>query len=680
MFKPETVRLPEGVQNLSTLVDLLEYRAEYKGDTLAYAFLEKGEELTESFTFSQMAERAQAIGAFLQQKGLAGQRAMLLFPSGLDYVAAFYGCLYAGVVAVPAYPPQMGRKVDRITQLSADASVSAFLCNQRVFDGVKESLPGEALKNWFVTDHIDPNMANQWIRPQIEASSLAFLQYTSGSTGMPKGVMVSHGNLLRNQALIYEGFEFDGHTIALTWLPLFHDMGLIGHVIQPLYFGAASYIMSPLSFMQKPIRWVQALSKYKATVSGAPNFAYSLVAAKATEEEIAELDLSSWVLAYNGSEPVRAESLRAFANRFKPASFNPDAFCPCYGMAEYSLFISGERSKTFPKTLKLSDEALRSNKVIPDEHGKELVACGKALQDVEIQIVHPESKKVLASDEIGEIWLKGGSVCQGYWGQEDLSKEIFQAYTADGQGPYLRTGDLGFQDGDDLFISSRIKDLIIIRGKNHYPHDIEQSIDACHPAFRPGGGVAFSADIDGSERLIVLHEIQRGALKKSSPELLFAAIRKCLSEEHELSPYAIGLLKRNSVLKTSSGKVRRRANKALWLEEKLAVEAQWINEEKAENKSGSPSIDIENPSQIQEWIIQWLCQQINMEQSEIDVRDSIAAYGVDSLGIATFETEFCEFLQVRWPVTDYLINDPSIETLADKALDILRENKADIVS
>jgi len=584
---------PGSTADFSTLVDILRWRALRQPDLRAYTYLLDGEVEGSSLTYAALDSQARAIGALLRSYDTSGARVLLLYSTGLEFIAAFFGCLYAGAIAVPLSPPnlvQPQRTLPRLLAVANDAHPSLVLTTASVLSKV-ERLFAQApeLQNlrWLAPDNIASSLAQEWRDPETTSDTLALLQYTSGSTSTPKGVMVSHGNILYNSACIQHAFELTPQSVSVTWLPSFHDMGLIDGIIQPLYTGFPCFLMLPQSFLQRPLRWLQAISRYRATHSGGPNFAYELCTRRTTAEQRATLDLRSWTSAYNGAEPVRADTLRRFAQAFAPCDFRPHFWYPCYGLAEATLMVSGGALCDPPVFYTAQAEALEQHRVVetsaPSPEGRTLVGCGRAMLDTKIAIVHPETSTSCPPGEVGEVWISGSSIAQGYWNRPEETANMFQSYLADtNEGPFFRTGDLGFLQGGELFVTGRLKDLIILDGRNLYPQDIETTVEQNHPAIRPGGSAAFSVDIAEEERLIIITEIEsryqpedrrqedrlEPQMKRQEPldaEAVVRAIRRAVAEEHDVRVHTVLLLKAGSMPRTSSGKLQRRACRAGFL-------------------------------------------------------------------------------------------------------------------
>ena len=581
-----------------TIVDLLRQRAAYRPHDRAFTFLVDGENEELNITYAELDRKARALGAWLMASGMQGKRVLLLYPSGLDFIAAFMGCLYGGAIAVPAYPPRKNRSVERIEAIAADARASVALTTRDVldrFDTLRAAAPSLEKLLWKVDAELELDWADRWSRPDVSGDTLAFLQYTSGSTGTPKGVMLSHENLLHNSLRIMQAFEITRSQSGVFWLPSFHDMGLIGGILVPLYGGKFNVLMSPVAFLQKPLRWLQAISKYRATISGGPNFAYELCVRKTTPEQRAGLDLSSWSLAFNGAEPVRPETIDAFAEAFAVSGFRREAFFPCYGLAESTLMVTGGMKFEQPVIRAFDAAALETGSATTRAGfapgARRLVGSGRELDGQDVRIVDPQTCEALPPGRVGEIWVSGPSVAQGYWNREDATRETFAAMLAHpdahsqtqsakkwrpNPGPYLRTGDLGFFDAGELFVTGRLKDLIIVRGRNHYPQDIERSVEEASPLVRAGSVAAFSVDVDGRERVVVVAELERGKRETGELSTAFDEIRKRLAIEHEVALEGLVMVRPNSIAKTSSGKIQRHACKRQFLEGTLEVVEQHI--------------------------------------------------------------------------------------------------------
>jgi len=585
---------PGSLSGRATLVDLVRYRAKCQPEDTAFVYLVDGEDEQTSLTYRQLDRQARAIAARLQSQGLSGQRALLLYPAGLEFICAFFGCLYAGVVAVPVYPPRRNRSLDRIQAVGDDCGAEVALSTDLVLQRVEpliDETPHLKQLTWLATCSVPEEAAEDWQPPEIDDETVAFLQYTSGSTGMPKGVMLTHANLLHNSALIAYAFEHTRSGTGVYWLPCYHDMGLIGGILQPLYVGRPNVMMAPMSFLQRPVRWLQAITRFGGTTSGGPNFAYELCVEKVTSEQIEELDLSTWQVAFNGAEPVRAETLDRFAEKFAPCGFRREAFYPCYGLAEASLIVSGGYAKQPPIIRRFDAPSLLAGKAV-EVNGRattarRLVGCGGTLPDQQIVIADPQTGKACAEGQVGEIWVRGPSIARGYWRKPELSRNVFEARLSDsGEGPFLRTGDLGFFDRSELFVTGRIKDLIIVHGVNVYPQDIEQTARRAHPRLHSGAGAAFTVEEDGREKLIVVHEIERR--KQGHLDEVFDAIRRAVSAEHELGVEGILLIRAGSIPKTSSGKIQRHACRDGYLDGSLEVVGSWkLGESADRNVAGS---------------------------------------------------------------------------------------------
>jgi 8-amino-7-oxononanoate synthase/acyl carrier protein len=564
----------------TTLIDSLRYWTEQQPQEGAYYYTDgEGEET--SLTYEQFDRHARAIAARLVDLKMTGERALLLYPPGLEFIVAWFGCLYAGVVAVPAYPPRRNRNMQRIEAISDDCAAKIALTEHDVIDRIEDLLdetPRLKQLTWLATDRIADSDGLGWNPTLIRPDSLAMLQYTSGSTGTPKGVMLAHSNLMHNVQIICYSFEPSRKSVGMSWLPTYHDMGLVGGVLMAMFYGRPAVLMSPMAFLQKPIRWLRGITKYGVTISGGPNFAYDLCTDKITEDQLAGLDLSSWEVAFNGAEPVRADTLRRFTERFGPYGFRPETHYPCYGMAETTLIVTGSYMGR-PKIMRSFDaRLLDQKKVVPvkaDQPGaRELVGCGRVLPDEIVRIVDPETCRELPADQIGEIWISSPSVAQGYWNNQGSTEQTFRARIAGTEeGPFLRSGDLGFLSDGELFVTGRIKDMIIVRGVNRYPQDIEMTVERASERIQPHAVAAFAVDMAGRERLIIVAEVER--TRRNDWSAVIVAVRKAVTAEHELPPDAVVLVRFGSIPKTSSGKIQRHACRDDFLNGSLQVMQEW---------------------------------------------------------------------------------------------------------
>lgn len=665
-----------------SLVDLLGMRARCHADDNAFIFLRNDEEEKEPITYGELDRRARQIAVALRAIASNGDRAILLLPSGIDYIAAFFGCLYADVIAIPAYPPTNERNMPRIEAIVSDASAKVIIATTAVTNRVltlRADSPGIDRARLLILDDMFAWQADDWSPPRISGNTVAFLQYTSGSTGSPKGVMVTHANLLHNLGKMHRLFGHSASSRFVSWLPLFHDLGLIFGILLPLYGGFSCVFMSPASFLQRPYRWLKAISDYRVTTSGAPNFAYDLCVRRISDEQKKTLDLSSWTTALNGAEPVRKETLKAFGDAFRPSGFCASTFSPCYGLAEATLVVSGTPVRAMPHHNVVFDrDAYQQGRIeLRDGESKgdaELVSCGIGFSDQEIVITNPDTCQRAAPGEVGEIWLAGPSVAKGYWKRPQETRETFAAELEPrSQARYLRTGDLGFVHENQLFISGRLKDLIIIHGRNFYPQDIEATAETSHPATRMAGAAAFSVDVDQEERLVVVQELDYR--KKPDVREVIAAIRECVAKEHDVVPYAIALINPGGIRKTSSGKVQRRAMRSDFLDGHLSVIAEW-----RERRTGNADFLSNHPvsrelllsvapqerhESVKAFLQANLSRILKIEEANVDASRPLVALGLDSLGAAELISQVESSLKTTLSLAS-LFQNATVVSLADQ--------------
>ena len=565
------------------IVELVQSRALMTPKAIAYVYLQDGERDDIKLTYEGIDQLAKRYAITIQQRAPEKDKAILWHGPGLEFIVAFFGTLYAGLTAVPTYMPTRAQKLERLTMVMEDANTNLILSAERHQQEISEILRTEGgVMDSIWINHEETLAADlgEWRESEVSRNSIAFLQYTSGSTSKPKAVMVSHGNILANSEVIREEFRNNASTIGVSWLPHYHDMGLIGNIIQAAYVGFPIILMSPLHFIQKPYRWLQAISRFRSTTSGGPNFAYELCVAKIKEEQKRELDLSSWELAYTGAEMIRSETLERFITAFQNCGFNPKAIYPCYGLAESTLFVTGNRSKGKLLSKKFNMTQIKLNVVQPVMHNEsesvELVNCGLAAAGHELRIVDPLTLRRCEPNQVGEVWINGPSIAMGYWRQPDATSEVFQArIRGESELSYLRTGDLGFLHEDNLYITGRKKDLIIIRGQNYYPQDIEATVRETNEALASNGGAVFSIDIEQEEKLVVVQEVDRIHIRKIDYIQTVEQIRHSVLKVHGLKVYSVILVKPLTIPKTTSGKIKRNHCKLQYLNNDYAYLYSW---------------------------------------------------------------------------------------------------------
>lgn len=666
--------------NLASLANVVEKRASLTPDRICIQFLADGEQETSSLSFSQLDLQARKIASRLQQLVEPNSRALLVMPAGLEFVCGFFGCLYANVIAVPAYPPAGRRGLPRLYKIIQDAKTGAVLTTSQAFQMIKPMLQNIAeIKSlrFLEVDKLDDNLATSFAGQETKPESIAFLQYTSGSTGSPKGVMVTHANIMANMRMIYRSYKFHQDSVYVSWLPLFHDMGLIGGIFQTMFAGCQLHLMPTAAFLEKPTRWLKAITKYKATITGGPNFAYELCTRKTSDDDLATLNLSSLAVLYNGSEPVREQTLVNFSQKFQKAGFRASSFLPCYGLAEATLLVTGESTSELPKTISVSSSKLKDGtiEIVTDSAAekKVFVSCGPVNTQEDIRIVDCQTGCPCAEGENGEIWLRGPNIAVGYWSNSKATEESFSAKipgdTEDRR--YLRTGDLGFVKEGQLYITGRLKDLIIIRGRNYYPQDIELCTESAHEALRQGNSAAFSVEDEEGERLTVVAEIKEAWVQKDLTPVVYAICSR-VSQEHEISVNHITFVRPGTIAKTSSGKIQRRLIKKYWLEGQLDVVLNW-----AQNSPLKPSAEIAVPelkieeqaaprekpathvsgistnerdsSSTEQKLMDWFSQKLSGRTSHVDPTVPLSSMGLDSVTAIEFKGFVEDWLKIEIP-------------------------------
>ncbi|HWU86520.1 MAG TPA: amino acid adenylation domain-containing protein, partial [Kofleriaceae bacterium] len=662
---------------VSNLVELLEQRAAERSQGTGFTFLVDGERQEAHLSFGDLHRNACAIAALLQSKVPAGARVVLLYPPGLDYISAFFGCLYGGFVAVPAYPPnpaRLARTLPRLQAIVSDAEAEIVLTTSAIrsmTSALAALAPDLGTKTWLATDALGPELEAAWERPAIAPDTLAFLQYTSGSTGSPKGVMLTHRNLIANQEMISAVFGLSSRSTGVGWLPLYHDMGLIGNVLQPIYGGFRCILMSPLHFLARPTRWLEAISRYGGTASGGPNFAYDLCVRKIAHEERELLDLRTWEVAFTGAEPVRAETLDLFARTFAGCGFSRKAFLPCFGLAEASLLVSGKSTAGEVQVRRLDPRALeegRAAPAAPSSPARSLVGAGPAAPGTRVVIVDPVTHRPQANGQVGEVWISGPHVAIGYWADREKTEATFGAQLADEPGArFLRSGDLAFLEDDEVYICGRLKDLIILRGRNYYPQDLEHTAEHAHGSLRRGCSAAFPVDVDGEEHLVVAVEVEPGS--QSAADEIFAAIRRDIAASFEVHVHAIALLAAGSIPKTSSGKIQRRACRDMFLRGSLDVVRATRDAEGPELETDGALGDVRRAPEaqrlalVEDFVRTELARALRVRPAHVDMAAAVSGLGLDSLMAVEISHRVTKVLGVALPVAA-LLGDGSASELA----------------
>jgi acyl-CoA synthetase (AMP-forming)/AMP-acid ligase II/acyl carrier protein len=649
--------------------DLLPTRLRQQAIELAnkpiLSFLDEHCAVQNSSTFREVDRAARSIAAHLQEKRKTGKPVVLAYPSGLEFVSAFCGCLYAGVIAVPASLPRSHHPDERMPSILANCGASLVLTSGRSQTIIERQLGAAGITVDLIATDLLPDASDQWNPVRCGPEQLAFLQYTSGSTRTPSGVMVSHGNLVANLECLRETWSTHPGSVGVSWLPLFHDMGLIAGILEPLWVGYPTYLMTPATFVQNPLRWLSAITRYKGTIAGGPNFAYQACVDAAKSVGIAELDLSSWQLAWNGAEPVRASTLEQFRTTFAQAGFAPESLSPGFGLAEATLLVTGNNGTVPAMELIVDETQLRNGHIrhcsADNPRAKRLVSSGRARRDTSVRIVHPETRVELKSDEVGEIWVSGESVGKGYWQKPQETSSTFGAYTEGGEGPFLRTGDLGFVDNKELFVTGRLKDIIVIRGTNYYPHDLEHTVEACHPALRQDAGAVVGIEDAGTVRIVVVHEVRRDSWRSIHADEIVEAIRRAIARKHQLALDGVVLIKPFSLPKTSSGKVQRGRCRTAVQDNTLPLVHQWRRPTLQVAPIDFGGEPLTQPGVLERQLVDWLQRELSL--NELGWKTPLMELGVDSLKAVELSNALSTAFNYSFSAT-LIIDYPTVEALA----------------
>lgn len=681
----------------TTLIEVLQTQAHHRPHHMAFRFLD--DDGATELTYAELDSQARVLGAWLQEHQPKGERVLLLFPPGLSFIAAFFGCLYAGAIPVPAYPPKRNRHGARLQAILESAQPRVILYAEALTKAVihfLRHLPPPSDSMVVSLEEVWASSPGNWNVPRLQRDDVAMLQYTSGTLAQPKGVALSHANILENMRLIHQAFLHTTKSRGLIWLPPYHDMGLMGGILQPLYVGFPVTLMAPTDFLRHPLRWLKAISETQATTSGGPNFAYDLCVRAFTPEAMDGINLESWEVAFNGAETVQAATLDRFVETFKPYGFRRKTFLACYGLAESTLFVSGGHKLRAPSSLPVDDTQLKQHRVRPCASSslamRRLVSVGRLPASSQVLIVDPDSRVRCPPHTVGEVWMSGTSVAQGYWRQTEATKVTFQAFLEDtGEGPFLRTGDLGFIWKGQLFITGRLKELIIIHGRNHYAQDIERTVERSHDGLRQGHGAAFALATREGDKLVVVQEVRRSALKTLQLARVIEAICAAIAHEHEVAVASVVLLRPASLPKTPSGKTRRLACRKRFLESTLHEVARWqsvssvsaisdepllpSNETKPEptvSLNPLPLTPGERQHDIKRWLTERLAEALHVAPETINPNQHFGYYGLDSLVAAQIAEALSDWLGVDLE-TMVMWDYPNINTLSEHLVSVVEE-------
>jgi len=667
-------------------VEALRWQIQLEGQRPAYTYLRSGSEVEESLSWHELGLGVSAVACTLRDRGIQGQCALLAYPAGLDFITAFLGCLAAGVIAVPVILPRNDRSAQNLLRVAADTSAPILLTSTKIDPRTRSFLSSERADGLDVLETDRLLLTGPLECEPIDSNTIAYLQYTSGSTSSPRGVVIRHGNVMANLAAIHYAVQAPRNTCHVIWLPHYHDMGLL-NLLYALLTGSHGVILSPTQAMQDPASWLRAISRFRANLSGGPNFAYHLCASRICPEVRAGLDLSCWHFAFCGAEPVRRATLEAFAKVFGGCGFTPDRFYSCYGLAESTLAVTLVRPPCPPRFLPVSVRGLQAGRIEPPrpqhpEDVLDLVACGQPSPGHRAVIVDPQTRTLRSELQMGEIWVSGPSVSSGYWRQPELSRDTFAHYLASGEGPFLRTGDLGILHEGQLYVTGRVKDLIIIRGRNLHPQDIEEIVQSSHPAFRPFGTAAFALDDGQEEKLVIVQEVEWSRRHDLPVDEVVASVRHELALRHEISPSVLVLVAPNEVPKTSSGKVQRSLCRERYRNKELKILAEWIAPPSASlletpaigaTVSSSAMVWSDDPAAnrqaIHDELLRWLRQEKGGSLPEAAASLSLAQLGLDSVALVRLHASLEAWLGRTLPVT-LLLDCATFDKLVDRLVQV----------
>jgi len=635
------------------MIDILRRRAVESGGDPAFKFLPDNSGPPIDLSYRDLDGKAMRIAAMLQSLGMQEKRCLLVFPTGPEFVCAFFGCLYAGVIAVPTHIPDHKRFLNRFASITSNAGAEVVLSTSRLSQKIKSTLlehPSTAGLVWVNVEDALPEMEGAWRKPDVTSGSLAYLQYTSGSTSDARGVMISHGNMIANSQYITKAVRLSKDSVSVCWLPHFHDMGLVDGIILPVHTGYLGILMSPQSFLHQPYLWLKAISDYGATHCGGPNFGFEHCLETITAEMRSGLRLDSWKSAYSGSETVRKNTLDRFATAFSSCGFRKSSFYPCYGLAEGTLLVTG-------------GELGGEERLFPGPAGgPPHVGCGHAWPDTDVMIVNPDTRTENPQGKEGEIWVKGGGIALGYWNCPEETNLFFGAYPeGHSKGPFLRTGDLGILVSGELFVTGRLKDLIIIRGSNYHPQDIEYTLESCDDALAHGRSAVFSVDTGMAEELVVMAEVKRSHRKTVDAQKIVQRIRDNVSQAHGLDVAAVVVLNPGNLPVTSSGKVRRTASRKLYLSREISPILSWTRSISAEPVMAVPASDESDSVPGSSALVSIFRELLGSRPFTKENR--LLELGMDSLLIGQLKSRIKSRLNVDLPIETFFEN-PTVADLA----------------
>jgi len=688
------------VPNVDTMVELLRWRAQHQPDRVAFVHLRDGEDDADSLTYAGLDERARAVAAWLQARGVKqGDRVLMMVEEGHAYLAALFGCMYAAALAVPVHPPdprRPGRTLPRLRNIASDAGVGFVITHADVAAAVQDAfgeLPSLADAQWLHIEALGSDDADRWTDPGVGADDLAYLQYTSGSTALPKGVMISHRNLTHQLTDFDVGYDHTPDSVLVTWLPATHDLGLVYGRFMPLFIGFRCVYLSPMAFMQRPFRWLRALSVHGGTHSPAPNFGYELAVRRSLPEDLATLDLSSVQVLLNGAEPIREESELAFIDALVPYGLPRTAVTHAMGMSESTAKIVTEPVDRYPpRFVHVDSAAYEAHRVVQVPKGtpnaRTVASCGRTVLDTVARIVDPETHEALPEGHVGELWVKGTTVAQGYFHNPEATESTFRARTTDGEGPFMRTGDLAFEVEGEIYLSGRLKDVVIIRGQNHHPQDIEWTMATAHPALRPNCAAAFGIPGDEGEELVLVTEVYPDRV--NDPDEVFAAIRSAIGE-HGLAARALSLLPPRGLPKTTSGKIQRTKAKAQYLDGSLPTVATWESHAPAKpTESAAPATGSllgalrDAPVRRRADVLVRHMQEeaaelLGLDADDVDEDRPLSELGIDSVTAVELVERVGKALGREIPGT-LLFDYPTLEAISGFVIDELLGDKLDAVA